>query len=380
MPVVDPASPLWAAVASSHRVRTRVEVWDSGQRLATLYPNDGTVTVDATRAVRRSLSMSLADSDGTLMPSLPGDLLAPFSGNLVKVWRGVTYPDGTYDEAPCGVFTITNVDITRGADGILLDVQGEDLAWLVSQRLYTKIFAISSGTNIATAIGAVLDDRYPSLPQNLATTQWTTPTCRPGFDGQTDPWAFCQQLANAAGQELFMDANGVATTSNIPNISGTNVVATFAEGSAGVMLDLKRSMSVERMPNGVRVSAEGTEYGVPWVSVAWDDDPQSPTYRDPAGNDSPSDVVQEFSTPLVRGSATDTDQTDGMASALLQTVIGQPLELSMVPNPALDVRDLIQVTSTRLGINTTAMVDSISLPLSAGGTMSVNARARRLTL
>ena len=67
-----------------------------------------------------------------------------------------------------------------------------------------------------------------------------------------------------------------------------------------------------------------------------------------------------------------------MADALLQTYIGQPFEMTIIPNPTLDVRDVIRVTSTRLGIDTTAMIDAITIPLEASGTSSISARARSL--
>lgn len=384
MPTIATTSPLWAEVSRSHRVRTRVEVWSGTTKQTTLQPQDGNVTIDATRAIRRNLDLTIIDPDGSLTPTSRTDLLAPFAGNEIRVWRGVTYSDGTTEEAPLGVFRITDVQVQRSQDGIQLSITGEDRAWWVSRQTFTSSFDIPDGTNIADAIALVLDDRVPNTPRSFASTRFTTPLLHPGIDGQTDPWAFCRDLANTAGMELYFDANGVATLAAIPGIYG-DTVATFDESTtSGVMLDLSRGMSIETTPNGYRVTAESSIITNPWRSTRWDDDASSPTYRDPSLPEEPpqaGDVVVEQSTPYVKPNAdgtSNTDQTDTMAAAMLQTVIGQPLQLTAVPNPALDARDRVTVTSTRLGVNTTAQIDSISMPLSADGTMTINARARRL--
>lgn len=385
MPVVDTSSPLWSAVTASHRVRIRVEVWDATSSLTTLYPVDGSVTIDATRAVRRNLSLTVADTDGTLTPTSRDSLLAPFNGNEIKVWRGVTYLDGTYDEAPLGVFRITDVQVSRNENGISLSISGEDRAWWMSRLLYTTATVIEP-TNVATVITNVINDRMGStVPVSAASTDWVSPRMQPGVDGWTDPWGFCRDLANTAGMEAYFDANGIATVAGIPNIDGP-AIATFSEdANTGVMLDLSRSMSIDTTPNGYRVVAESSIIKTPWRSIAWDDDALSPTYRDPNVPEQPSlptDVVVEQSTPLIAplsDGSPNTEQTQTMAQAMLQTVIGQPITLTAVPNPALDVRDRISVVSTRLGVSTTAMIDSITIPLSADGSMTITARARRLT-
>lgn len=384
MPTVDTSSPLWAAVKSSHRVRIRVEVWDASKFLATLYPTEGQVTTDATRSVRRNLSLTLVDADGTLTPTSRASLLAPFNGNEIKVWRGVTYVDGTYDEAPLGVFRITDVQVSRNDNGIQLSVSGEDRAWWMGRLLYTTAQVIEP-TNVVTAITNVINDRMgSSVPVSATSTDWVSPRMQPGVDGWTDPWAFCRDLANTAGMEVYFDANGTATIAAIPEIVGA-AIATFDEDpNAGVMLDLSRSMSIDTTPNGYRVVAESSIITNPWRSIAWDDDELSPTYRDPSVPEQPSlptDVVIEQSTPLIAPNSdgsSNTEQTQGMANALLNTVVGQPLTLTAIPNPALDVRDRISVVSSRLGISTTAMIDSITIPLTPDGAMTITARARRL--
>lgn len=370
------ASDLFATtVRDSHIARVRCEIYDaSGTYQTTIYPTSGSVTIDARRGVRRNLDLTLIDLDGTLTPQSPSSLLAPFAGNEIYVWRGITYGDGTVEEIPLGVFRIVSVDVSRGPEGITLDVAGEDLAWAIARRTMTDVLRIANGTNLATAIQTILEDRMPNLTYALASTAYTSPQLTPGADGQTDPWEYCRALANAAGQELFLDPSGTVTTTSIPSLSSTDAAVTFAEDEDGVTLDLSRSLSVDGIVNTLVVSAEGTDVGnLTWSSTAQDTDPQSPT------NVSTYPVTKELiSTPFVKGSPSDTAQTDAMAAALLQTYIGQPFEMTIIPNPTLDVRDIIRVTSSRLNLDTTAMIDAITIPLEVTGTSSITARARSL--
>lgn len=57
--------------------------------LATLAVISGTVTVDDTRAVRRTCTLTLQDPTGQLVPADVSDLLHPLSGNELHLWRGL---------------------------------------------------------------------------------------------------------------------------------------------------------------------------------------------------------------------------------------------------------------------------------------------------
>lgn len=380
MPLVDTSSGIWAAVQASHRARVRVDVVSSsGVLLETIYPTGGSVTADSTRANRRNLDLELVDYSGTLIPLTPDALLAPFSGNELLVYRGVELPDQSWVDVQLGRFSIVDVKASRGDAAVTLSISAEDRSWRISRNVLRSTLPIAADTTVEDAIALVLADRYPSIPLALSSTSWTTPSLRPGIDGGLDPWQFCRDLALAAGLELYVDHTGTVISRGVPQIDASVVVASFTEDSSSVMLSLSRGLSIDGLYNGVRVTAEGTETGVSWSSTKWDDDEQSPTYRDPAADPGPADRLYEISTPLVRGSSSETSQTETMASAALQTVIGQPIDLEAVPNPALDVGDIVGISSTVLGINTTAIVDRVTIPLEVDGTMSVTCRARRLS-
>jgi len=54
---------------------------------------------------------------------------------------------------------------------------------------------------------------------------------------------------------------------------------TFAEGTDGVLLSLKRSANAATTYNGVIATGEGTSAEDRGAGEAWDEEPTSPTYR-----------------------------------------------------------------------------------------------------
>lgn len=367
-----------AAVLSSHTATLRCEVWNGAQYLTTLYPTDGSVEVDARRSVRRSLSMTVVDTDGTLLPTSETALLSPFAGNEVLVWRGVRFNDGSVAEVPLGVFRITHVAVQTGDEGTQLSISGEDRSWTIARRKFKSTFPVADNTNITTAIANVMADRAPEFSTaGLAATDYTLTALVPGIssDVYADPWQFCQQLALAAGQELFIDPYGVIATQTITDLSNTQTVAEFTtDRSSGVLLDLQREFSVEGVYNTVVLTVEGTGVGARgWQVTVTDNDSNSPSRVSLYG-----EAPYELSTPFIKGSASDTEQTSFVAGKVLQTVMGQPFTFTCVPNPALDVRDVVRVQNTTVGVDTRAVVDSITIPFGASEPMTVNARALTL--
>lgn len=368
------------AVKSSHTVSIRVVLHTFDGDSITLYPTDGEITVDATTGVRRSLSLTLAD-DGTLTPTTRTSVLSPFAANEIQVWRGITYTDGTTEEVSCGVFRVTGVSVEYTNSGTQLSVSGEDRSWLVTRKPYTKTFELDANTTATTAIKQVVSERVGSdLPTdnvNIPAT-YTIPFTQLGVSGDEDPWQFCRDVALACGYDLFVDENGTATTKAIPLLSSNIVSDIYDQDLSGVILSVSREFTLDGISNGVSVRVENMENSLPWYSEAWDDDASSPTYRPLFG-----DQATALTSRLPRS----TDQSDAMALAVLQTVMGVPIELQAVPNPALDVRDVISIrvpsiglkdaTDASLGVN--AMVDALTIPLLVNGTQTIRCRARKVS-
>lgn len=357
-------------VTRSHTVAVTVELWSKGQKLRTLYPIDGSVTVDARRAVRRNCDFTIVDEDGTLNPYLKTSPLTPY-GNEVKVFRGVTYQDGTTELVPLGVFTVSTVSVSQDEDGVKLSVSCEDRSKNVQLSRWSSNYVIAAGTNYATVIENIIQSRFAGNAYSVATTTYKSPTNGTKVLGTTedgDPWSDLIRIAEAIGDEAYFAADGTLKTTPIPSLTSSLSSLTFAEGANGVTLSLSGDVSSDNVLNGVIAKGEGSHLTTALESRVWDTDDASPTRSTGPLGERPT----EWSSSLI----TSQTQLDDVAAALLDTVRGQTVNLSVVPNPALDVRDIVRVTSTTLGIDSLAMVDTITIPLTAEGTMEITARTR----
>lgn len=367
--MINVSSAFLAEVARSHTATTKVELWSNNQLVRTVNPLSGSVEIDARRAVRRSASMTLIDYDGTLNPNVAGSVLTPF-GNEVRIYRGVVYSNGTTEYAALGVFRIVGVRVSLTDNGVKLDVQMEDRAHVVQLAGYSSPYVVGTGNDaVAEATNLVLS-RYKGVSYNVLDTPYFTPTTAKvlGVDGATDPWSDVLSIVEASGQEAFFDENGVFRTKNIPRLSQGTASATFAEGTSGTLISVSHDVATANIFNGITAHAEGTHLSVPLESTVWDNDAASPTRRTGPLGERPSDWSSSWVLTQT--------QLDDVANALLDTVRGYPVSIEVIPNPAIDVRDFIRVTSDTVGIDTLVMVDTITIPFGSTETMTITGRMR----
>lgn len=364
-----------AAWRSSHEATFSVTLTSSsGELIRTLYPSTGSVTVDGRRSIRSSVSLTLPDYDGTLIPtnaiSYP---LGPFAGNRIVVRRGLT-GGSVSDMVTVGVFNPTSVSIDSGDAGTTVTVEGEDLAGALSKR-WAQTYNLAGGVNLATAITSILTSVNPALTFNLTSTSFVTPWITFGTDGNSSPWDDARLLAQAAGQALYMSATGVVTSEPYINPSGDPTFL-FNAGTNGVLLGLRRSMAQRAAVNGVVLTAEGSGLLVPirpenvtgsggW----WVTDTASPLNYVTYGKN-PS----EMSTPVIVSAA----QATTVAAALLNSVVGVQIEVDVVPLPHLSVQDRVRVLDPDSGVDLVGIVDSFTVPLTADASQSVTIRTLSL--
>ena len=357
-------------VRQSHIATTRAELWNASGKLYDLYPTGGSVSVDARRDIRRSCNLELVDSDGTLTPSATNLDLAPY-GNEIRLYRGIDYGDGTSDEVPLGVFRISETQISYGDDAVTISITGEDRAKAVQRAPFSTAYVIGSSLNLGDVMTGIVSNRLSGVSSSTTATSFTSPTVGSrvlGFGPESDPWADVTEIARAIGQEAYFDAYGAFTTSLVPSLDETESVETYADDSNGVTISIDRSLSIDGISNGVVLTAEGSHLTLPLISTVWDDDASSPFRRTGPLGERPSTLSSSW----IRNQT----QCDYAALAEYQAVRGQGITLSIVPNARLDVRDVIRITSTSLGIDTLAVIDTITIPLDLSSSMQITARTK----
>lgn len=387
-------------VAKSHRAISRIDVCEpSGTVLwSSTGTLDGAVTEDSSRAVRRACGASFIDTTGALSPTDADDLLAPL-GNELRFYRGVLYRSATatvsdaytdvYDDiygggaggtivgyhdewVPLGVLGIARPSVSSESGGVTVSVEGYDRAVRIQRARFTDTYTIAKGADLAAALDALLQSRWPDCPTLVSEVPTETLTHRAVYEPEADPWQAAQDLATAYGAELLFDETGVPRLRDIPSATTGDVVATYTRGETNVILTADRQLDSEKTYSGVIVRGESTSAAAPAYGEAWDDDPASPTY-----------YLGKFgAVPYFKTSSHITTNAQALATAarLLPRFSGvlEDAEWDQVPNPALQAGDVVKIVDTRLGFDGTFSLDSVATPLRPSGSQHLVARSRRL--
>ncbi|WPO70193.1 DUF5047 domain-containing protein [Streptomyces sp. KN37] len=331
---------------------TRVQLFLTDGRVVDLDHTGGSVTVDRGQAIRRTCTVTCADP--TLIPRIPADQLATYGARL-RVARGVEYGDGTSELVPIGVFRLDSVDgdITDGP----VTLQGKGLECTVADDKFTEPYRATG-----TVVGAVTALIQRTLPDaDVLSTITDTPIGSRTFDVEADPWAGAQEIAAAAGAEVYTNADGVFVIATLPDLLTTEPVWAIEAVEGGVYISGSRAMSSDDVYNGVLARGENTSDNAPPVSaLVVDNDTGSPTYWGGPFGRRPKFYS---SSTLTTVNACTQAATLELAKAKAPNASG---DISSLPNPALEPGDVIRVTHPD-DTRELHQVASFSVPLDEGG-------------
>ncbi|WPO74035.1 DUF5047 domain-containing protein [Streptomyces sp. KN37] len=331
---------------------TRVQLFLTDGRVVDLDHTGGSVTVDRGQAIRRTCTVTCADP--SLIPRTPTDQLATYGARL-RVARGVEYGDGTSELVPLGVFRLDSVDgdVTDGP----VNLQGKGLECAVADDKFTEPYRATG-----TVVGAVTALIQRSLPEaDVLSTITDTPIGSRTFDVEADPWAGAQEIAAAAGAEVYTNADGVFVIATLPDLLTTEPIWAIEAVEGGVYISGNRAMSSDDVYNGVLARGENTSDDAPPVSaLVVDNDASSPTYWG-----GPFGRRPKFYSSSTLTTVNACTQAAGLelAKAKAPNASG---DISSLPNPALEPGDVLRVTHPD-GSRELHQVASFSVPLDEGG-------------
>ena len=141
---------------------------------------------------------------------------------------------------------------------------------------------------------------------------------------------------------------------------------TLSEGEGGLLVSA--ALNLDRGPAYNRVVATGENTGVGTVprGVWTDDDPASPTYYSGGFGRKPRFYSSTF--------ITTTDQATSAATSIGASLKGvaRSLDLTAVPNPALEPGDPVLIRRLPLGLNEVHLIDALTFSLGADGAMGAS--------
>jgi hypothetical protein len=218
-----PVSADWDdAIRGARQKLARVEIRRTGAATVVLVAKDGTVRVDESSAVRRALTLTLADlslPDGSsLTPRTATDLLAPF-GTEIWVWSGHRYTTGQEELVPVGVFSPTVT--SRGSWLAPLQITAPDRSRAVTAAKFLIPYNVPVGTSIPGLI-VTLIQRGGAFPVLDLSGSRAVTTSAMTYDTSADPWEEARKLASTIGCEVAPNVTGQFVIRPVPQV-GTPV-------------------------------------------------------------------------------------------------------------------------------------------------------------
>ncbi|MEV6548015.1 DUF5047 domain-containing protein [Streptomyces sp. NPDC051597] len=347
-----------AVLAEDHSPVTLVQLFTTGGAVETLEITGGSVTVDRANTVRRTCSVTMADT--SLIPRTAADKISIYGAKL-RISRGVVYSDGTSELIPVGTFRIDSVggDVDEGP----VTIAGKSLEVVIADDKFTTPYRATG-----TAVSAVTALIRRSISDASIVTSASVVDAAIGprtFDVKSDPWAAIIECAAAVGAEVYADPDGTFTIATLPDLLTTDPVWTVAAGEGGVYVKASRGMSADGVFNGVLAAGESTETGTAPVStLVVDSDPGSPTYWSGPFGHRPT----FYSSPTL----TTVGQCLSAGTLKLRSSLAPnaSADLSTLPNPALAPGDVLRIVYPD-GTKELHQVQSFSVPLGVGGDFTV---------
>lgn len=359
-------------VVAPHQVALHAALWSPG--MAELLADDveidgGSVTASRTATHRRSCTADLVDRDGTLAALFADETtVQPYE---LIVSRGIVHPNGVPELLPLGVFPVSAVKVPL-FPAVKYGLTAYDRSRRVARHRFTSVYVIQPGTGYVAAAVALVRDRLPFPIDTVIATASVAATLGPvAYLEQDDPWAKAEELAAAAGCDIYFDQVGRLVVRDIQTGFGAPEFSyTLGDDGNGVLLpDTERSISDDPGYNAVLAvgEASGTDTSVPRY-LAIDNNPASSTYFwGPYGP-----VTELYSSSTV----TDPDRAVLVATTRLRRHLGRntAMNVATVPHPAHDPGDVVRVEAG--DVERLMVVDTVTVPLDVGSAGALACRSQ----
>jgi hypothetical protein len=316
---------------------------------------DGDVTASSTAQIRSTLSLVTSQA----WPLTDSDLLAPY-GNELYVERGISYGNAQREWVGLGYFRINTPEQDDVPDGLVTIAGTDRMAGIVDARFLAPRQFASTLTN-GQLVTTLITEVYPS-----ATISWDDTAVRDDTIDRTiitedDRAGTLTDLITSLGKIGYWRYDGVFRIQTPPTVTGAPSW-TVAAGQSGVLVQMSRSLTRERVYNAIVATGEAGDTTAPARGVAYNLDPTSPTYY----NGAFGPVPLFFSSPFLTTDA----QAVLAATTLLRKQLGLPyqVDLTSIANPALEPYDVIKVrypitARNRSLRDETHVIDEVTIPL-----------------
>jgi hypothetical protein len=367
-PDLDPA-----VFYGSTILRSYADAWYDGESTAEDLPIvGGSIDGDSDADVRHTLTVTVADPDGRLVPRAATDPLAVF-GQELKVSMsvlGLGYADAT----PTGLGWF-RIQVARPKErwmrsagvwrhgGATIELECLDRMQILADYRFIVAEQPPAGATVVSEIRRLVEDLVPIGEIDGALTDAPVPA---GTVYQDDRVSALQALARSIGGNLIVDSEGSLRLVR-PTQYGAIPVWTFQVGEGGDIVDYATELTRDGVINAVVATGDADTDHAPVQGIAYDTDPASPTrWGGPFGR-----VPLGYSSPLL---TTPGQAGQAAATRLANYRRGREREIPITcpPNYLLELDDPVAVVLPDRTMQ--GRIVRLSLPLRPGR-MSVTVRA-----
>lgn len=353
----------------SHKMVSTCKLYTrSGEFIQELYITDGNITVDDAQANRRTAKITLTDPEHVLVPAQLGDMLAPLE-NIVKLERGIVYPDGEAEILPVGSFIITDARLDDSGQGFHMQCDLADYAYEISLHTLINEMQVLTGTNYVTAIQQLTKFSTLNFSTSVQATTLTTPTLT--YKIGTDPWKAATNLAESAGMELFFDPEGTLIIRSIPNYDLQPIDWTFAEGADATILYFNKRLTSDGFFNHVVVIGQAS-VGDPVRADAFDGNTGSPS----SIYGKYGDIVKVITDDKIVYQATAQASANGALQKALG--LGELTRFNALVHPCFEIGDIIYLRREASKLDSRYVVDKITIPMTPDRPMDISCGRRQV--
>jgi hypothetical protein len=351
-----------AALGTSHQVYVLIEVLDGTQTVieSDLTFISGSVTATLTSRISRNCDATFAEG---LYPFEATDLLAPY-GNMLRVWRGVEFADGT--RFAWVVFVGRIQDATLNENGTCT-VRAADFAADVLESRFLQPENSQPSSTVTNEIVRLISEGFTQA-QFAQADVFADPVRARTW--QLDRGQALDELATSVGAFWYPQADGRFVLRKYPWTVFSEPVVTYSDADPdGSVETSSASRSRADVFNSLTVTGERLNGDPAVYALAQDNNPDSVTYVN--GNFGIRHQQLRLQTPGTQGMA------QGAANDNLRRLISlvDTWSWTMSVDAALELGDTV-LLNVRGRPPVTQVVAGMRVPFDLSGPMQVVGRSR----
>jgi hypothetical protein len=365
-------------LAASHRVRLRVHLLDRDERptgdeltIGQEFVVDGSVSVDFSAGITRKLDLTVVDKHRKLQLDPDSAAASIWPDTFVRVRYGVFVEDlgDGPDWVDVPVFHGLVTHFTRTEHEVTLEGMGKEILAL-DPYLTPRSVQLQKGERLAKAVRALLDGQGETKYRGFAHTK-----AKLHHDQHvprwSEAWKVARHLARVDDMQLFYDGRGRVTLRKLHRPHQTQFQ--FRDGEGGTMLTLPtlsadlttfKNVVIARgpRPHGSKKAARR----LIWRATVPAAHPLSP--QSLARNGVERVAVEVMDLPQAK--RIDKVRTAAENELERQLLLAREVSFESLPVPHLEEHDAVRTSAGDL--DAVHFLKTWSLPLTAGGTMSVS--------